>query len=157
MRPATIVLAVGLLTPAPARADEPKDAPAGLASAAVGAWRALPGAPPVAAAPGTPSLALIAQALRELQVEPLGRAQAAEDARRALALDPEDKTAFALMKLSEGRARRASEFDKAQPKLADSVEREYHGMMQQLSQAEQRRESPADEPGPSAAERLTSS
>ena len=84
--------------------------------------------------------------------------QAVEDARRALALDPEDKEAFALMKLSEGRTRRTPDFEKtAQPQLADSVEREYHGMVQQLNQVEERRQAPVEEPGPGAVARLTSS
>ncbi|MDE2511132.1 MAG: protein kinase, partial [Elusimicrobia bacterium] len=82
--------------------------------------------------------------------------QAAEDARRALALDPEDKEAFALMKLSEGRTRKMPDFEKSlQPQLADSVEREYHGMIQQLNQVEERRLAPVEEPGPAAVERLT--
>lgn len=84
--------------------------------------------------------------------------QAVEDARRALALDPENKEAFALMKLSEGRTRRLPAFEKsAQPQLADSVEREYHGMIQQLNQAEERRLAPVEEPGPGAVARLTAS
>ncbi|MFI5345114.1 MAG: protein kinase [Elusimicrobiota bacterium] len=84
--------------------------------------------------------------------------QAVEDARRALALNPEDKEAFALMKLSEGRTRQTPDFEKAaQPQLADSVEREYHGMIQQLNQVEERRLAPVEEPGPAAAARLTSS
>ncbi len=83
--------------------------------------------------------------------------QAVEDARRALALNPEDKDAFALMKLSEGRTRRIPDFEKsAQPQLADSVEREYHGMIQQLNQVEERRLAPVEEPGPGAVARLVS-
>jgi len=83
--------------------------------------------------------------------------QAVEDARRALALNPEDKDAFALMKLSEGRTRRIPDFEKsAQPQLADSVEREYHGMIQQLNQVEERRLAPVEEPGPGAVVRLVS-
>ncbi|MBI4060487.1 MAG: protein kinase [Elusimicrobia bacterium] len=60
--------------------------------------------------------------------------QAVEDARRALAVDPNDKTAYALMKLSEGRSAAAPRFENAS--LAQSVEREYHGMVQQLNQVE---------------------
>jgi tetratricopeptide (TPR) repeat protein/tRNA A-37 threonylcarbamoyl transferase component Bud32 len=85
--------------------------------------------------------------------------QAVEDARRALALNPEDKEAFLLMKLSEGRTRAsAPQFEKsAQPQLADSVEREYHGMVQQLNQVEERRLAPVEEPGPGAVARMTAS
>ncbi len=84
--------------------------------------------------------------------------QAVEDARRALALDPENKTAFALMKLSEGRTQKVPDFEKtAQPQLADTVEREYHGMIEQLNQVEERRQAPVEEPGPSAVARMVSS
>jgi tetratricopeptide (TPR) repeat protein len=84
--------------------------------------------------------------------------QAAEDARRALALAPEDKTAFQLMKLSEGRTKKAPDFEKAAaPQLADTVEREYHGMTEQLNQVEERRQAPVEEPGPSAVARMVSS
>lgn len=81
--------------------------------------------------------------------------QALEDARRALALDPEDKDAFQLMKLSEGRTTKLADFEgKPQPRLADSVEREYHGMVQQLAQAEERRLAPIEEPGTAVARRF---
>ena len=84
--------------------------------------------------------------------------QSVEDARRALALDPENKTAFALMKLSEGRTRKIPDFEKsAPPQLADTVEREYHGMTEQLNQVEERRQAPVEEPGPSAVARMVSS
>jgi tetratricopeptide (TPR) repeat protein len=84
--------------------------------------------------------------------------QAGEDARHALALDPENKTAFALMKLSEGRAKKAPDFEKtAPPQLADTVEREYHGMVEQLNEVEERRQAPVEEPGPGAVARLVSS
>ena len=84
--------------------------------------------------------------------------QALEDARRALALDPEDKTAFALMKLSKGRAKKVPDFERvAPPRLADSVEREYHGMVEQLNQAEERRLAPVEEPSSGAVSRLVSS
>ena len=84
--------------------------------------------------------------------------QAAEDARRALALSPEDKTAFQIMKLSEGRARKAPDFENsAAPQLADTVERAYHGMTEQLNQVEERRQAPVEEPGPSAVARMVSS
>ncbi len=83
--------------------------------------------------------------------------EAVEDARRALALNPEDKEAFALMKLSEGRTRKMPDFEKtSQPQLADSVEREYHGMIQQLNQVEERRQTPVEIPGPPDAAKLTS-
>jgi len=83
--------------------------------------------------------------------------QAVEDARRALALDADDKTAFSLMKLSEGRMRTSPEFEKNQPQLADAVEREYHGMIQQLNQFEEQRRFPPERIGPSALARLTAS
>lgn len=79
--------------------------------------------------------------------------QAVEDARRALALDPNDKTAFALMKLSEGRAASAPKFENAS--LAQSVEREYHGMVQQLNQVDQVRQLPPEKPGAAAVKRFT--
>ncbi|UPT73810.1 MAG: protein kinase [Elusimicrobiota bacterium] len=81
--------------------------------------------------------------------------QAVEDARRALALDPNDKTAFALMKLSEGRAAAAPRFENAS--LAQSVEREYHGMVQQLNQVEQVRALPVERPAAAAIKRFTQS
>ncbi len=68
--------------------------------------------------------------------------QAAEDARRALAVDPNDKTAYALMKLSEGRTVAAPKFENTS--LAQSVEREYHGMVQQLNQVEALRQTPPE-------------
>jgi tetratricopeptide (TPR) repeat protein len=84
--------------------------------------------------------------------------QAVEDARRAVALDPENKTAFQLMKLSEGRTRKLSDFEnKPAPQLADSVEREYHGMIQQLNQAEERRMAPVETPGMGVARRFDAS
>ena len=84
--------------------------------------------------------------------------QAMEDARRALALEPENKIAFALMKLSEGRAKKIPDFEKNEPpQLADTVERAYHGMVEQLNQVEERRQAPVEEPGPSAVARLVSS
>ena len=84
--------------------------------------------------------------------------QAEEDARHALALDPENKAAFALMKLSEGRAKKMPDFEKKEPaQLADTVEREYHGMVEQLNQVEERRQAPVEEPGPSAVARLVAS
>jgi len=70
--------------------------------------------------------------------------QAVEDARRALAIDPNDRTAFALMRLSEGRSAAAPKFDNAS--LAQSVEREYHGMVQQLNQVEALRQLPPERP-----------
>ena len=78
--------------------------------------------------------------------------QAVEDARRALAVDPNDKTAFALMKLSEGRTAAAPKFDNAS--LAQSVEREYHGMVQQLNQVEFLRQSPQERPAEKAIRRF---
>ncbi len=84
--------------------------------------------------------------------------QAVEDARRAVALDPENRVAFQLMKLSEGRTRKLSDFEnKPAPQLADSVEREYHGMIQQLNQAEERRMAPVEEPGMGVARRFEAS
>jgi tetratricopeptide (TPR) repeat protein len=84
--------------------------------------------------------------------------QAAEDSRRALALDPESKPAFELMKLSEGRAKKVPDFEKADPpQLADALEREYHGMVEQLNQVEERRQEPVEEPGSAALARLVSS
>ena len=53
--------------------------------------------------------------------------QAIEDARRALALDPNNATAHALMRLSEGRTAASPKFDNTS--LAQSIEREYHGMV----------------------------
>ncbi len=81
--------------------------------------------------------------------------QAVEDARRALALDPNDKTAFALMKLSEGRVAPAPRFDN--PSLAQAVEREYHGMVQQLNQVERIRSLPPERPAAAAIKRFTES
>lgn len=83
--------------------------------------------------------------------------QAIDDARKALAIDPNDRTAFSLMKLSEGRAKPVPDFEKTQARLADSVEREYHGMLQQLNQAEERSKIPVEQPGPSGVRRLTAS
>ncbi len=80
--------------------------------------------------------------------------QAMEDARKALALDPNDKTAFSLLKLAEGRVR-PTDIKHGQSELADQVEREYHGMVQQLSQVEERRLAPAADPRPAAVMRLT--
>ena len=77
--------------------------------------------------------------------------QAVEDARRALAVDPNDKTAYALMKLSEGRTAAAPKFENAS--LAQSVEREYHGMVQQLNQVEALRQAPPEHPGEKAVRR----
>lgn len=78
--------------------------------------------------------------------------QAVEDARRALAVDPNDKTAYALMKLSEGRTAAAPKFENAS--LAQSVEREYHGMVQQLNQVEALRRAPPERPSEKAVRRF---
>ncbi len=78
--------------------------------------------------------------------------QALEDARRALAVDPNDKTAFLLMKLSEGRTAAAPQFESAS--LAQSVEREYHGMVQQLNQVEAIRQAPPEHPAEKAIRRF---
>lgn len=78
--------------------------------------------------------------------------QAVEDARRALAVDPNDKTAFALMKLSEGRTTAAPKFENTS--LAQSVEREYHGMVQQLNQVEAIRQAPPEHPTEKAVRRF---
>lgn len=78
--------------------------------------------------------------------------QAVEDARRALAVDPNDKTAYALMKLSEGRTAAAPKFENAS--LAQSVEREYHGMVQQLNQVEALRQTPPEHPAEKAVRRF---
>lgn len=78
--------------------------------------------------------------------------QALEDARRALAVDPNDKTAFLLMKLSEGRTAAAPRFESAS--LAQSVEREYHGMVQQLNQVEAIRQAPPEHPAEQAIRRF---
>jgi tetratricopeptide (TPR) repeat protein len=84
--------------------------------------------------------------------------QAAEDARRALALAPEDKTAFQIMKLSEGRSRKAPDFEKtAAPQLADTVEREYHGMTEQLNQVQELRQAPVEEVASPNVARMVSS
>ncbi len=68
--------------------------------------------------------------------------QALEDARRALALNPGDKTAYALMKLSEGRSQAAPQFENGS--IGESVEREYHGMVQQLNEVESIRQAPTE-------------
>ena len=78
--------------------------------------------------------------------------QAVEDARRALAIDPNDKTAYALMKLSEGRTAAAPKFENAS--LAQSVEREYHGMVQQLNQVEALRRAPPERPAAKSVRRF---
>ncbi len=78
--------------------------------------------------------------------------QSIEDARRALAIDPNDKTAYALMKLSEGRTVAAPKFENAS--LAQSVEREYHGMVQQLNQVEALRQAPVEHPSEKAVRRF---
>ncbi len=78
--------------------------------------------------------------------------QAVEDARRALAIDPNDKTAFALMKLSEGRTAAAPKFENTS--LAQSVEREYHGMVQQLNQVEALRRTPPEHPAEKSVRRF---
>jgi tetratricopeptide (TPR) repeat protein/tRNA A-37 threonylcarbamoyl transferase component Bud32 len=84
--------------------------------------------------------------------------QAGEDARRALAADPDDKNAFQIMKLAEGRAKKLPDFEKTgASQVADTVEREYHGMVEQLNQVEERRQAPIEEPAPSAVARLISS
>ncbi|OGR71118.1 MAG: hypothetical protein A2X40_00040 [Elusimicrobia bacterium GWC2_65_9] len=83
--------------------------------------------------------------------------QAIEDARKALALDPEDKTAFSIMKLSEGRTRAVPPSEQGRTRLADSVEREYHGMIQQLNEVEERRLTPVESPSARGVQRLTSS
>lgn len=84
--------------------------------------------------------------------------QAAEDAKRALALAPEDKTAFQIMKLSEGRTRKAPDFEKsAAPQLADTVEREYHGMTEQLNQVQELRAAPVEELASPNVSRMVSS
>ena len=78
--------------------------------------------------------------------------QAVEDARRALAVDPNDKTAHALMKLSEGRTAAAPKFENTS--LAQSIEREYHGMVQQLNQVEAIRQAPPERPTEKAVRRF---
>jgi tetratricopeptide (TPR) repeat protein len=78
--------------------------------------------------------------------------QAAEDARRALAVDPNDKTAHALMSLSEGRTVAAPKFENTS--LAQSIEREYHGMVQQLNQVEAIRQAPPEHPAEKAVRRF---
>ncbi len=78
--------------------------------------------------------------------------QAIEDARRALAVDPNDKSAYALMKLSEGRAVASPEFGNTG--LAQSLEREYHGMVQQLNQVETLRQAPPAHPTKTTVRRL---
>ncbi len=78
--------------------------------------------------------------------------QAVEDARRALAIDPNDATAYALMKLSEGRSAVAPKFENTS--LAQSVEREYHGMVQQLNQVEAIRQAPPEHPTEKAVRRF---
>jgi tetratricopeptide (TPR) repeat protein len=84
--------------------------------------------------------------------------QAIADGKRALELDPENKNAFQLLKLSEGRTKKIPDFERsAPPQLADTVEREYHGMVEQLNQVEEMRQRPVEEPGPSAVQRFVSS
>ena len=78
--------------------------------------------------------------------------QAVEDARRALAIDPNDKTAYWLMRLSEGRTAAAPKFDNSS--LAQSIEREYHGMVQQLNQVEALRHAPPERPSAKAVRRF---
>ena len=79
--------------------------------------------------------------------------QAVEDARRALAINPKDVTAFSLMKLSEGRTTIAPNFENTS--LAQSVEREYHGMVQQLNQVEVLRRAPVERPMEKSIKRFT--
>lgn len=81
--------------------------------------------------------------------------QAIEDSRRALALDPNDKTAHELMRLSEGRSVTAPKFDNTG--LSQSIEREYHGMVQQLNQVEAIRRAPVEHPSERAVRRYTES
>jgi tetratricopeptide (TPR) repeat protein len=81
--------------------------------------------------------------------------QAIEDSRRALALDPNDKTAHELMRLSEGRSVSTPKFDNAG--LSQSIEREYHGMVQQLNQVESIRRAPVEHPSERAVRRFTES
>jgi tetratricopeptide (TPR) repeat protein len=86
--------------------------------------------------------------------------QALEDSKRALALDNLDATAFDIMKLSEGRTRMAApDFggNGAAPQISDSVEREYHGMMQQLSQVERSRQTPEEDIRPESVTRMVAS
>jgi tetratricopeptide (TPR) repeat protein len=84
--------------------------------------------------------------------------QALEDSKRALALDSLDATAFDIMKLSEGRTHlSAPNFGGGAPQVSDSVEREYHGMMQQLSQVEKSRQIPDEEIRPASVSRLVES
>ncbi|OGR94453.1 MAG: hypothetical protein A2V88_11705 [Elusimicrobia bacterium RBG_16_66_12] len=61
------------------------------------------------------------------------------------------------MRLSEGRTKAVPDFEKTQTRLADSVEREYHGMVQQLNQLEEFRRAPVEQLGPGGVRRLTSS
>ncbi|MEK7383879.1 MAG: protein kinase, partial [Elusimicrobiota bacterium] len=82
---------------------------------------------------------------------------AIEDARKALSRNPNDRTAFSLVKLSEGRVKTVPDFEKTQTRLADSIEREYHGMVQQLNQLEERRLAPPEQLLPDGVRRLTSS
>ncbi|MCR4296922.1 MAG: protein kinase [Elusimicrobia bacterium] len=78
--------------------------------------------------------------------------QAVEDARRALAVNPNDRTAHALMKLSEGRSAAAPRFENSS--LAQSIEREYHGMVQQLNQVEALRQAPPEAPAAKSVRRF---
>ena len=78
--------------------------------------------------------------------------QAIEDSRRALALNPNDATAHALMRLSEGRSVTAPKFENTS--LAQSIEREYHGMVQQLNQVEVLRRAPVERPMEKAIKRF---
>ena len=79
--------------------------------------------------------------------------QALEDARRALALDSDDKTAISLMKLAEGRIKPRAALPEAGTGQA-AVERGYNGMLQQINQVDKRRREPLPEATPKQAEAL---
>ena len=73
-------------------------------------------------------------------------------------LDPENKNAGQLLKLAGNRTAKVPDFENQEPpRLADTVEREYHGMVEQLRQVEEIRQRPVEEPGSNALARLVSS
>ncbi|MBI4377165.1 MAG: tetratricopeptide repeat protein [Elusimicrobia bacterium] len=79
--------------------------------------------------------------------------QAAEDARKALALDPNDRTAFAIMKLTQGRIPSIN-IDALHARVANEVQREYHGLVHQLNQIEEKRRKPQVSAPPHPADSL---
>ena len=74
-----------------------------------------------------------------------------DDARQALDLDPNDRTALALMRLTENISSLPS-LDSLRARLATDIQREYNGISQELSQATEQNTQPSSPFGPSGDE-----